>query len=164
VLAADADPEGRALTWIGIDLRPDAIEEARRRFPTLTFHVASADDVPVESGTVDVVVSRLLFSSLSPALEVAVAAEISRLLRPGGWLIWLDLRYSNPSNRAVHGLSVSRVRNLFPDWKAELRTAGLVPPLARRLGAVGAIAYPVLAAFPPLRSHVVGRLQRPAVE
>lgn len=160
-LAGDVDPIGHGLHWFGVDLRPDAIDTARNRFPRLTFHVASADDVPLDSGSVDVVVARLLFSSLSRELEAAVAAEIGRLLRPHGWLVWLDLRYSNPSNRAVHGLPASRVVDLFPGWKAELRTAGMIPPLARRLGPATAVVYPLLSAIPPLRSHIVGRLQRP---
>lgn len=161
-LASDVDPTGRGLRWIGVDLRPDAIAEARHRYPDLTFHTASADDVPLESGTVDVLVARLLFSSLSPELEVAVAREIGRLLRPDGWLVWLELRYSNPANRAVHGVPERRVRELFAGWSVELATAGLLPPIARRLGPTAHVTYPLLAAFPPLRSHLVGRLQHPS--
>jgi SAM-dependent methyltransferase len=160
-LAADVGPLARGLDWIGVDLRPESIEIARGRFPELAFQVASADAVPLASGSVDVVIARLLFSSLSPDLEVAVANEIRRLLRPEGWLVWLDLRYSNPANRAVHGLSLDRIHALFDGWRRELRTAGLLPPLARRLGPTAGVTYPVLAAVPMLRSHIVGRLQRP---
>ncbi len=61
--------------------------------------------VPLDDASVDVVVARVLFSSLPSArLEAAVAAEIGRLLRPGGWLVWLDIRYSNPANPSVHGV------------------------------------------------------------
>ena len=164
-LAADTRRANTAQRWIGVDLRPDAVDVARARFPDFTFLVASADSVPLDSGSVDAIVARVLFSSLpSVRLEAAVAAEIGRLLRPGGWLVWLDLRYANPTNSAVHGLSAGRLARLFPGWRRELRSAGLLPPLARRLGPTTPIAYPALASLPLLRSHLVGRLQRPEGE
>ena len=161
-LAADVLGDDIAVDWVGVDLRPEAIEAARRNHPTLTFVTASADQLPFEDGSFDVVALRVLFSSLpSRSMEAAAAAEVRRVLRPGGWVAWLDLRYSNPGNAAVHGLSEARVEALFPGWKRELRAAGLLPPLARRLGAATGVLYPVLAGVPVLRSHVVGRLQRP---
>ncbi|MCA1570295.1 MAG: hypothetical protein LC798_08260 [Chloroflexi bacterium] len=58
---------------------------------------------------------RPLFSSLpSRDLEVAAANEVARVLAPGGWLIWYDLRYDNPTNPAVHGIGRSGLRRLFP--------------------------------------------------
>lgn len=161
-LAAEVVVDDMAVEWVGVDLRPEAIEVARRNYPTLTFVTASADQLPFEDGSLDVVALRVLFSSLpSRSMEVAAATEVGRVLRPGGWVAWLDLRYSNPRNAAVHGLSEGRIAALFPGWKRELRAAGLLPPLARRLGAATGVLYPVLAGVPVLRSHLVGRLQRP---
>ena len=163
-LAGEALLPRTGIEWIGVDLRPEAIARARELFPELSFIIASGDAVPLEAASVDVVVARLLFSSLPSAdLEAAVAAEIHRLIRPGGWLVWLDLRYPNPTNPAVHGLSMARLASLFPGWKRELRAAGLLPPVARRLGRATGVVYPVLAAVPLLRSHLVGRLQHPAL-
>jgi hypothetical protein len=109
-----------------------------------------------------VVVASTLFSSLpSPGFEIAVAAEIDRVLKPGGWLIWYDLRYPNPWNRAVHGVSRTALSRLFPYWSHELHTVTLLPPVARRLGRLTPLLYPALHAIPPLRSHIIGRLQRP---
>ena len=148
--------------WIGLDLREDAVNRARARFPDTRFIVASADAVPLADASVDVVVARVLFSSLpSMRLEDAVAREIGRLLRPGGWLVWLDVRYRNPANPAIHGLSERHIARLFPGWHRELRLVGLLPPIARRLGPITPVAFPALAAVPALRSHLVGRL-RPA--
>lgn len=146
--------------WIGLDLREDAIETARREHPDATFFVGSADAVPLEGASVDVIVARLLFSSLpSSDMESAVAREIGRLLRPGGSLVWLDIRYSNPANRAVHGVSRTRLAALFAGWRIDVRTVGVLPPLARRLGRMTRIGFPVLESIRPLRSHLVGRLQ-----
>lgn len=150
------------LRWIGLDIRPDAIESAREQFHHAEFVVASADDVPLDAGSVDVVVARVLFSSLPSApLEMRVANEIGRVLKPGGSLAWLDIRYGNPFNRSVHGMSAARISRLFPGWHAELQAAGLLPPIARRLGPRAVSIYPLLSSIGPFRSHLVGRLIRP---
>lgn len=161
-LAGLAAAAGIRANWIGLDLREAAIEVARTEQPAATFMVASADDVPLDDDSVDVIVAQVLFSSLpSDAMEVAVAAEVRRLLRPQGWLVWLDLRYSNPANRAVHGVSRRRLEQLFPGWSLDVRPAGVVPALARRLGPLTPLLYPLLEGLPPLRSHLVGRLGPP---
>lgn len=148
--------------WAGVDLDADAVRLASQQLPWATFIEASADRLPFDDATWDVVLASALFSSL-PSIEIerAVAAETARVLAPGGWLVWYDLRIDNPTNRAVHGLSRERLRSLFPGWKAELRAMSLLPPLARRLGRTTPIAYPILERVPMLRSHLGGRLQSP---
>jgi SAM-dependent methyltransferase len=161
-LAHDARAAGIGSTWNGVDLRPEAVAQAAADHPWGRFEVAAADALPFEPDTFDAVAATVLFSSLpSRTMEADVAAEIGRVLKPGGWLVWYDLRYDNPANPAVHGVSRARLRELFPGWQAELRTLTLLPPLARRLGRLTPVAYPVLHALPVLRSHLVGRLRRP---
>lgn len=153
---------GLAATWTGVDLRPPAVETAAERLPDVDFVVASADNLPFADAAFDVVVAKVLFSSLpSRPLESAVADEVGRILKPGGWLVWLDLRYDNPSNRAVHAINRRRLSQLFPGWRQELHTAGLLPPLARRLGPLTTLLHRRLSALSPLHSHLVGRLQHP---
>ena len=149
-------------TWTGVDLDPTSVAEATETHPWATFLEGSADRLPFEDATFDLVVASTLFSSLPRGeLERAVAAEVGRVLRPGGWLVWYDLRHGNPRNRAVHGLTKGELARLFPGWAAELRPLTLAPPLARRLGSATAVLYPALSAIPHLRTHVVGRLRRP---
>lgn len=151
-----------ATEWTGVDLRTSAIQRASERFPDATFAVASADELPFGDQKFDIAIAKVLFSSLpSWELEVAVSREIERILRPGGSLIWLDLRYPNPRNSSVHAMPRERIQRLFPDWDMYLRTIGLLPPIARRLGGLTSLLYAPLHAFPPLRSHLVGRLIRP---
>lgn len=150
--------------YVGIDLLPDRIEEARRLVPSGEFEVGSVDRLPYPDGQFDVAVAMTLFSSLpSIRMEEAAGREVARVIRPGGWLVWFDLRYDNPWNRAVHGVTRKRLRALFPSFEqTELRSCTLLPPIARRLGRTTPIAYPILEAIPPLRSHVIGRLRCPS--
>ena len=161
-LIEDARGVASPMEWIGVDLRPEAIAAATAAYPEATFIVASADEVPLPTASCDIVIARVLFSSLpSASLEGAVAREIGRLLKPHGWLVWLDIRYSNPTNHAVHGVSPRRLRSLFASWYRDVRTVGLLPPIARRLGFSAPVLYRSLSTIPAFRSHVVGRLRRP---
>ena len=122
----------------------------------------SADALPFEDRAFDVVSAITLMSSLpTDRLESDTAREIARVTRPGGWLIWFDLRYDNPTNPAVHGIDRRRLEPLFPGWAQELRTSTVLPPLARRLGPSTPFLYPLLELVPPLRSHLIGRLRCP---
>lgn len=149
-------------SWSGVDLDPVSVAEAAAAYPWAEFHEASADDLPFAGHSFDAVVAATLFSSLpSHPLEEAVAAEIGRVLHPTGTLVWYDLRFGNPRNTAVHGVSSRRLAELFPGWTAELRSTTLLPPVARRLGRLTGALYATLEALPPLRSHLIGRI-RPA--
>jgi ubiquinone/menaquinone biosynthesis C-methylase UbiE len=146
----------------GVDLLPERVEAARQNAPWATFTVGSADRLPDPDGSYDIATAITLFSSVpSPDLEAAIAAEIGRVLRPGGWLVWYDIRYRNPWNPDVHGISRERLTALFPGWVAELRSLGVAPPLARRLGRLTPLLYPTLHMIGPSRSHLVGRMRRP---
>lgn len=150
-----------AASWTGIDLDGSQVAAARTAHPWASFLEASADELPFEDGSFDVAIAATLFSSLpSPQLERAAAQEVARVIRPGGWLIWYDIRIDNPRNPAVHGLSADAVGRLFPGWTVELRSTTLLPPVARRLGPATSALYPLLAAIPVMRSHLVGRLRR----
>ena len=76
---------GTAANYMGIDLDPHAIAEARREFPEFDYHVGSIFDLPLASESVDVVTS---FETLEH-IEVPehAVAECARVLRPGGVMI-----------------------------------------------------------------------------
>ena len=146
----------------GLDLQPERIEEARATAPDANFVIGSADALPFDDHSFDVVTAITLMSSLpTDPMETGAAREIARVTRPGGWLVWFDLRYDNPTNPAVHGIDSRRLETLFPGWAQELRSSTVLPPLARRLGPSTPILYPILELVPPLRSHLIGRLRCP---
>ena len=146
----------------GIDLLPERVEAARNAYPDIDFRVANAEHLEFPDQSFDLVLAFTLFTSiLDPQMAANVAHEIRRVLRGGGGLLWYDFRYDNPANKNVRGVSARRVRELFGDLEGELHTVTVIPPLARRLGPVTRGGYPLLAALPPMRSHLLGILLKP---
>lgn len=155
-----ADPDMVA----GIDLMPDRLERARRRLPLADLHLGNAAELPWASGSFDLLSQILVFTNMfDPNLKRAVAQEMLRVLKPGGAVLWLDLRVNNPRNPQVRGLKKHEVRELFPDCAVTLEPVLLAPPLARLVTPKAWVAAELLNAFPLLRTHYVGLIRKPAV-
>lgn len=148
---------------VGVDLLPDRVAVARTTYPEIDFRVGNAEHLDFADAGFDLVMALTVFSSIFDAAMAAnIAAEICRVLKPGGALLWYDVRYDSNTNRNVRAVRARRVRALFPDLTGGLASVTLLPPLARRLGPMTGIGYPVLSRVPPLRSHLLGLLRKPA--
>lgn len=148
---------------VGVDLLPDRIRAAHYAYPQLEFHTGNAEHLEFSDASFDLAMVFTVFSSiLDAAMSVNVAAEIVRVLKPGGGLLWYDFRYDNPGNKDVRGITERRVRELFPQLHGTLHRVTVLPPLVRRLGPLTPFAYPVFAAAPPLRGHLMGLLRKAA--
>jgi SAM-dependent methyltransferase len=146
----------------GVDLLPASIAVARERFPDFTLRVANAERLEFDDGSFDLVVLCTVFSSIfDQGMAENLAREIDRVLAPGGAVVWYDIRYPNPSNPQVRRITKARVASLFPGYTLELERLTLLPPLARRLGGLTDVAYPVLASIPLLCTHHFGLLRPP---
>lgn len=144
----------------GIDLLEDRIAAARRLHPDFDLRCGDARRLPFEDSSIDLVVCSTLFSSvLEEEVATAIAAEIRRVLAPGGCVLWYDVRMPNPGNPNTLAMTRARIRRRFPDLRDELRSATLFPPLARRLGPLAGALYRPLAAVPFFRSHYLGVLR-----
>jgi len=149
----------------GVDLLPDRIATARRRFPAAHLECADAGQLPFIDHSFSLVLLFTVVSSLrSPKMCHALAGEAARVLRPGGAVLWYDLRLPNPYNAEVRAVRRDELRRLFPGFRQELASVTVLPPLARRLGHQAARFYPRLAALPWLRTHWLGLLVKPATE
>ena len=146
----------------GVDLLPERIELARRQFPHLHFQQANAEQLDFPDGSFDLVFLFTVFTSiLDKQMAGNVANEVTRILKPGGGVVWYDFRYNNPRNTNVRGVSKPTIRQLFPNFIVRLQPITLLPPLARRLGPSTPLLYPVLSLVPWLQTHYLGLLRKP---
>lgn len=145
----------------GVDLLAERIEIARASHPGIAFEVADATQLPFDDASFDAVLAMTVFSSVPLAARHLLAAEIARVVRPGGVFVWYDMRRPNPRNPDVHPFTAADVRRLLVGWDVASRPATLLPPVARRLGRLTPVAYRLLARVPMLLSHEVGTARRP---
>ncbi len=78
----------------GIDLSPYmlfmAAEKAKHTHLCLTWHHGDAQQLPIATGTLDVVTAALLFHETPPSVTQQILQEAWRVLIPGGQLLILD--------------------------------------------------------------------------
>lgn len=145
-------------TPIGVDLLADRLLEARGSGDL----VAQADGrtLPFGDATFDLVATFTVFSSiLDPRIRQELALEIVRVLRPGGAVLWYDMRLPS-ANRNVTPIGRRMVGRLFDGLDCRLESITVLPPLSRAVGDRDRPLYPMLGRLPFARSHLVGILHK----
>lgn len=161
VLSSFSQWSAKEENLFGVDLLAERVAVAKQQFPAIHFQQANGERLPFPDTSFDLVLLFTVFTSiLDDGMAQNVAAEVQRLLKPGGAVVWYDFRVNNPRNPNVRGMTKEAIRRLFPVFEMRLRTVTLLPPLARRLGRATAVLYPVLAMVPLLRTHYVGLLRK----
>ena len=82
-----------AMKLTGLDLSAPYLAEAERQFSGLraaSWLKANAEKIPLPDASQDVVTSIFLFHELPPEARRNVAAEVARVLKPGGTLVFMD--------------------------------------------------------------------------
>ena len=149
----------------GVDLREDVIERGVGLNPGLHLRVANAEELPFGDDSFDLVTQYTVFTSILDAgMKSRVAAEMLRVLRPGGLIIWFDFRYGNPRNSDVRGIGRSEIGRLFPQCDVSLRRVVLAPPLARRITPLSYALAAALSAIPWLCTHDMGTIKKVETE
>src|SRR5262245_54655605 len=143
----------RAENLAGVDLLAHEVEKARALAPHIDFRVGDGTELPFEDGSFDLVTTFTTFSSMrTDETRQATAAEILRVLRPGGAVLWYDF-WVNPRNPEVKALGMKDIQGLFPGARIDAKRVTLAPPIARRVAGVSWLACAVLDAVPFLRTH-----------
>jgi ubiquinone/menaquinone biosynthesis C-methylase UbiE len=150
----------------GIDVLPDRIQAAKRLWPQIRFVQGDASRMEFADQSFDLVFESTMFATLpDDALSAAIAREMLRVCRPGGYLMLVDWWTPKPGDRSYKALTRRRLANLFAVGRETvvLRTyrGALVPPLGRWLSKWFPSAYfAVAAVFPFLVGQVTYVLQK----
>ena len=131
IAARVVGPEGRV---IGVDMTPEMIAQARENatkagVDNIEFRQGFIEDMPVEDGTVDVLISNCVIN-LSPD-KPAVFREAFRVLKPGGRVAVSDIVLTEALPAAVAENMAAYVgcvagASLLDDYLGYLREAGFV--------------------------------------
>jgi SAM-dependent methyltransferase len=140
----------------GTEYIGERLDQARLRTASgVHWHLGELDFAP--AGSFDLVSANTVFSSiLDESARCALAAQMWRMVKPGGACMVFDFRYDNPSNREVRRVSRAELRRYWPAASAQYRSLLLAPPIARRMVRAPFPVSDLLAALvPALRSHFV---------
>jgi hypothetical protein len=105
------------------------------------------------------VLQATLFTSvLDEDMKRAMAAEMLRVLRPRGVLIWYDFYFRNPRNPYVKPVIREEICRLFPGCSLELRRVPLASALVRMVAPRSWAACTALSRTPLLCTHYLGAI------
>jgi SAM-dependent methyltransferase len=115
---------------VGVDLSPVAVAAAARLNPGPRYLRANLLRLPLQSSAFDTVLDRGCFHYLQPAERPGYAAELGRVLRPGGKLL---LRPSLRADGVRNDIDEEVVRTVFGRWHIQQMTPATVPSDTRTL-------------------------------
>lgn len=132
-------PTFRSVT--GVDVSSASIEQAQARFPDHSYLAYDGGRLPFGGAAFDMTMAICVFHHVPPAQWQALAADMLRVLRPGGLALVIEHNPWNPVTR--------RIVNTCPiDRDAVLLTRGTTVDLFRHAGAAQVTARSVLSVPP----------------
>ncbi|MBX3606833.1 MAG: class I SAM-dependent methyltransferase [Piscinibacter sp.] len=145
----------------GVDLMHERLLAARRASVAALVQ-GSITALPFPAASFDLVSQNVVFSSIVDAeARRAGAAEMLRVLRPGGWLLWYDAcrtRAADPHFRAVPRADVEA---LFPGVRWHFASLTSDIGVTRRLQRwLGGWSLSLLDAAGIARTHLLGLAQK----
>jgi SAM-dependent methyltransferase len=115
---------------VGVDLSPVAVATAARLNPGPGYLRANLLRLPLESSVFDAVLDRGCFHDLAAGDRPGYAAEVGRVLRPGGKLL---LRPSLRAAGVRNDIDEEVIRTVFAQWHIQQMTRATVPSDTRSL-------------------------------
>ena len=93
-------------------------------------------------------------------MQRQIAAEMLRVVKPQGLILWYDYPVNNPWNPDVRGVTKTEIAQLFPGCAIALQRLTLLPPLTRRLAPYSWLLCALLSRLPWLCTHYLGVIRR----
>lgn len=147
----------RPTNLCGNELLPESVAVARERLPA-AIRLLPGDALQLElpPASFDVVLQSTVFTSiLDPDFQQRLAHRMWNWVKPGGGVLWYDFTFDNPRNPDVKGVSLARIRQLFPEGRVLARRVTLAPPISRLVTRIHPALYTVFSSIRPIRTHVL---------
>lgn len=146
----------------GVDLIADRVSVAAQLCPQgVLLSCQNAESLDVPAASFDIVCHFTAFSSiLSADARKRVAAEMLRVVKSSGFILWYDFFMDNPRNPDVKGMDKTEIERLFPQCSIELQSTTLAPPIARFLAGFSTQLCTALELIPFLRTHYFGIIRK----
>jgi ubiquinone/menaquinone biosynthesis C-methylase UbiE len=146
----------------GLDILEDRIETAKKRLPNITFACCSAENIPFQKETFDLVT---MFTCLSSILDSAIRKQVCRaaeeMVKPGGWILIYDFTVNNPRNPDVKAVTYNQLKELFENCRCvKSKKLTLLPPLARIVGKYSYALCESMSWIPFLKTHRMTLFQK----
>lgn len=151
----------------GIDIAENRIARGRQRFPALQLTHGDAAAMGYAADTFELVMESTMFIQMTDEpMSQAIAGEMLRVVKPAGYIMLTDWRYSfgRPGYQALSPARIARLFGVGTRTSLVCRTRGaLVPPLGRALSRyLPSLYFPVCRWFPPLVGQTTVVLRRTA--
>jgi ubiquinone/menaquinone biosynthesis C-methylase UbiE len=147
---------------VGVDLLLDRVAEAKRRCPNgVRIECQNAAKLAFPNALFDLVFQYTVFTSiLDLDLKRKIAAEMLRVVKADGLILWHDYHVNNPGNPDVQGVKKREILKLFPGCTIELQRVTLVPPLVRLIGKYSWLACHLFSRIPLFCTHYLGVIRK----
>ena len=152
----------RPESLFGVDLLADRVAQARQLCPdSMKFQCESAISLSFPPASFDLILQATVFTSiLDLGMKQQIAAEMLRVLKQDGLILWYDYHTNNPYNSDVRGIKKREVYRLFPQCRIDLRRITLAPPLTRLIAPYSWLGCYLLKKMPWLCTHYLGVIQK----
>jgi SAM-dependent methyltransferase len=150
---------GRPEDQCGQDSSSAAVDYCVAHAAQIRVHCASVESVPEPDESFDVAFAFGLYGVVPDEdAAQAIAHELFRVTRPGGLILVYDAHRGRG-----HSVTDDDIRRWFPSCPLRVHRLTLMQPLAQLCGRWAPALYGPLALVPPLRSHSLWVLRRPAL-
>jgi len=142
----------------GIELIDERVTEAIHLCPKdVKISQGNAAKLRLPDEMFDLVLQSTVFTSvLDVETKKRMAAEMCRVLKPNGSILWYDYHMNNPKNPDVKGVKMNEIKALFPQCEIRMHRITLAPPIARRVAPYSWLLCYFLSKIPWLCSHYIG--------
>ena len=143
----------------GAELLEWRLAEAKAVTPNLPLALADGQHLPYADASFDLVAQFTVFSSiLDQQVKTAIAAEMRRVVKPNGLILWYDF-WTNPLNPQTRGVRKTEIRALFPNCQLSFSRITLASPLARWLGPYSWFACHLLESLRVFNTHYLAAIR-----